>query len=147
MTNRNQLAQSNSIKKNHAMKINRLIFALMVIFISLDIFGCNRSENKSPGRPQNVPLSAIWSGGLDGGVWFDCREDIQNNSNECAIYSDQKGELWIKARYQLQEERRMATPSEFRDPYVDHFPDATVIHLANHKKLVATKVFYVRKMF
>jgi hypothetical protein len=105
------------------------------------LVGCQTAP-KIPRRPATVPPSAFWSGGLDGGAWYDCSEDKHARANTCAIYSDRDGRLWIKARYRLKGDNRSATKEEFLNPVIDHIPDATEIYLHGGKKLVAFQVLY-----
>jgi hypothetical protein len=46
-----------------------------------------------PIRHSNVPESAVWAGGVDGGSWIDCRFDDQGNVARCSIYDESTGEL------------------------------------------------------
>jgi len=112
------------------------ILAALTVFLS----GCSSSV-KPPGRPGAVPTSAIWSGGADGGAWYDCSENRRSNVNECAIFSDE-GKLWIRAQYKLKNQNRAATKEEFRHPWIDHIPDAKEIHLDDGKILIAVQVLY-----
>jgi hypothetical protein len=113
---------------------------LLLLFGALQFMGC-RSRVNAPTRPGAVPLSAIWSGGADGGAWYDCSFLQEEPTNLCAIYSE-KGALWFKARYELKGEHRAVTREEFLQPGVDYIPHATEIYLQGRKTLVAVKILY-----
>lgn len=59
-----------------------------------------------PPRPDHVPEQAIWSGGPDGGWFFDCR---LSGALECTIYDEETGVIakagtvvltdWQKVKY------------------------------------------------
>ncbi|MBS1851734.1 MAG: hypothetical protein JST79_12535 [Acidobacteria bacterium] len=86
-------------------------------------------------------MSAIWSGGADGGAWYDCSFKAEESTNLCAIYSD-NGALWFKAKYELRDLHRPLIKEEFVHPWIDHIPDAREIHLDGGKTLVAVEVLY-----
>ena len=111
---------------------------LLLLLVALQLMGC-RSNVNIPTRPGTVPLSAIWSGGADGGAWYDCSYKAGESTNLCTIYSE-SGTLWFQAKYELRGQHRPVTKEEFLHPWVDHIPDATEIHLDGGKTLVAVEV-------
>lgn len=54
--------------------------------------------SKDPVRPQNVPGSALWAGGPDGGMWVDCRV-AEGLELECHVYADVTGVLVEGGRF------------------------------------------------
>ena len=54
----------------------------------------------SPERPVNVPTSASWSGGADGGAWFDCKE-LEFPRFQCAVYAETTGVVITEGIFQL----------------------------------------------
>jgi hypothetical protein len=64
------------------------------------------SVSAPPPRPDHVPEQAIWSGGPDGGWFFDCR---LSEALECTIYDEESGTIvkagtvvltdWQKVKY------------------------------------------------
>ena len=115
----------------------------LVALLTFSIFvvaGC-RSTVSAPSRPATVPLSAIWSGGKDGGAWYDCSFTVGESTNLCAIYSE-RGVLWFRASYEIKGQHRAATKEEFRDPGIDYIPHATEIYLSGSKTLEAVKILY-----
>src|SRR5215212_10027994 len=117
------------------------VFRVLIIVVLC--VGSVECGARAPKRPHGVPSAAIWSGGGDGGAWFDCNLEHAKQANLCAIYSDNDGSLMIRARYQLEGEHRGATADEFQQMWIDRIPSATVIHLANNKSLRAIEVLYV----
>lgn len=73
----------------------------IVLFIGLTIFVCLlfvvnsfiSVEVSAPERPKNVPESAVWFGGVDGGQFIDVFLD-DSNLFFVNIYSDFNGEIW-----------------------------------------------------
>lgn len=59
-----------------------------------------------PKRPANVPLTAVWTGGAEGGTWIDCR-NIPNQTNLflCTIYNDYDGEVIDSALFRIDGEQ------------------------------------------
>ena len=70
-----------------------------------------------PARPYQVPSSAQWAGGIDGGAWVDCSTG-SGPYNECQVYGE-KGDLMLSSAYALEGLNRAATRSELRYRYVD----------------------------
>jgi hypothetical protein len=126
----------------YAMRIFSVCAILFTLLLGC-LSGCKRPATLRE-RPSSVPQTAIWSGGGDGGAWFDCKQNSSAHTTDCAIYSDRDGTLLIRARYQLAGTKRGATVEEFRDPYIDRIPNATTIYLARNKELLATEVLYVQ---
>ena len=116
--------------------------ALLLVILEFFLIGCRPGAVTAPTRPAAVSKSAIWVGGTDGGAWYDCSFIAEEPYNLCAIYSDD-GVLWIKAKFKLRSLDRPAKKEEFRNPWVDHIPDATEIHLDGGKTLVAVQVLYL----
>jgi len=53
-----------------------------------------------PEHPDDVPRTAIWAGGVDGGAFIDCiPSDSDTGCYDCAIYFDQTGDLWESGTY------------------------------------------------
>lgn len=77
------------------------------------LVGC---QHTPPTRPSNVPATAVWSGGPDGGDWFEC-ESTQSSHNRCTVYADVSGAVVESGRYQLKGERRAASKEELKYAY------------------------------
>jgi len=56
------------------------------------------SSSGDPDRPANVPNSARWAGGSDGGVWVQCKA-IDRGTLACQVYADVTGVLVEKGQY------------------------------------------------
>lgn len=63
--------------------------------------GCD-SPMPTPKKPSNVPVDAVWSGGPDGGHWFDCKKKGDDKFNyNCVIYNDHNGEVIAQGAFVL----------------------------------------------
>jgi hypothetical protein len=105
------------------------VYAAMMLLLTL--FGCSRSI-PAPERPKNVPATAMWSGGPDGGDWFDCDYDPKRDWNNCTVYSDVTGVVGESGRFRLKDEKRAARKEELRYSYYS----LGEIHLSNNQMLV-----------
>jgi len=56
---------------------------------------------KSPERPKNVPDSAQWVGGVDGGNWYRIKKVLSANTFEINVYNESSGELEIDTTFIL----------------------------------------------
>jgi hypothetical protein len=95
----------------YAQKVPRAILAAVV---SILMISCYRAY--SPSRPDGVPSSAVWAGGLDGGGWVTCTESSRGY-NLCTIY-DEEGRTRGPAPYRLKDLNRAAEANELKYTYV-----------------------------
>jgi hypothetical protein len=69
---------------------------LLFVLIILITYGCTSIDVKdyTPKKQSNIPDSAFWKGGIDGGNWF-LINNINNHRNlvNISIYNDQDGSL------------------------------------------------------
>jgi len=79
------------------MTSRKIVYFLLVLTIGV-VIGIAVSEwmrssyaLTPAARPLSVPASATWSGGEDGGNWFDCARQA-DASYRCAVYADVTGE-------------------------------------------------------
>ncbi len=54
-----------------------------------------------PHRPKKVPFDAVWTGGVDGGDWIQCK-NIIDHLYECHIFSDWDGTKISSGQYCLE---------------------------------------------
>ena len=113
--------------------------ALLLVILELLSTSCRPGAVKEPTRPAAVPKSAMWSGGPDGGAWFDCTFKADQSYNLCSVYHE-GGTLWIRAKYRLKVYNRPATKDEFLDPGMGASDE---IDLNGGKTLVTVEVLYV----
>ena len=92
--------------------MTRTYFIIILIYLPI---GCTITSD--PDRPQNVPASAVWSGGPDGGNWFDCDSEKNSAYNNCTVYADVTGAVIETGKYQLKVEKRAATKNELQYAY------------------------------
>lgn len=79
--------------------ITIVIAVLVVLFIKLVSFNapCPPTD-----KPQNVPSSAVWKGGCDGGNWIEL-VSVKENIVRFRIYRDWNGKLILDADFKYQE--------------------------------------------
>jgi hypothetical protein len=118
------------------------LILMFVIALALLLIDC---APRPPARPSSVPASATWAGGADGGMWYDCSEDVATRSNKCSILFDPGGNLLITARYQLQGSQRAAKKDELRGMTLGGQPWGSVIYLDGNKELHAIEILYYNK--
>jgi hypothetical protein len=69
---------------------------LCVVLFATFTADCGRDV---PRRPQNVPVSAVWVGGKDGGVFISCSFSHSSEPNACTIYSDTTGQIEMDGQF------------------------------------------------
>lgn len=67
---------------------------------TLDVLSGSRFPIHAPARPSGVPAIAYWSGGPDGGNWFNCTRP-SFEIWECSVYTDTTGTLVAQGKYKL----------------------------------------------
>jgi hypothetical protein len=76
-------------------------------------------------KPDNVPLSAIWIGGCDGGHWIEL-VSMQNDTCRFRIYRDWNGDLELDADFIYENCNVQLTKANWNE-YITHF-DGTKIY-------------------
>lgn len=78
-----------------------LLLVVGVIFLSVILLNnLMKLPCDPPKRSENVPKTAIWSGGCDGGHWFEQVGRISvNNRYRIRIYNDYDGNLELDAEF------------------------------------------------
>lgn len=81
-------------------RILYLFIGLIILIVSIMLFAiwlfnkpCNEFE-----KPANVPVSAIWKGGCDGGNWVEL-VDIRVDTIRFRIYNQSIGDLMLDADF------------------------------------------------
>jgi hypothetical protein len=72
------------------------------------------AESGAPARPKGVPASAVWAGGVDGGAFFACTPSRMDEPNECTVYNDHTGKIWMSGKFVLCGQTRGATADELK---------------------------------
>jgi hypothetical protein len=93
--------------------------------------GCNRIH--APARPEGVPRSAVWAGGVDGGAFVDCAPSHNGEPNPCTVYDDGTGGVYRSGTFVEEETGRGLTADKLQ--YAGS-PDGTRIFLKEHLMLV-----------
>ncbi len=77
-------------------------FAIAVLGIcSIALLGCKFEKATTAVRPDNVPVEAIWGGGVDGGTWLHCLPPETPFRYYCEVYDDFSGVLIWEDFFQL----------------------------------------------
>lgn len=63
----------------------------VILFLIIFIFSCNTVERN---RPTNLPKTAFWIGGIDGGCWI-IFDSVSNEKIEATIFYE-NGDIWEK---------------------------------------------------
>lgn len=73
---------------------------IITIAIAIILFFTCRFKRpcKQREKPENIPVSAIWKGGNDGGVWIELVE-IKVDTIRARIYNDWNGDLLLDADF------------------------------------------------
>lgn len=79
-----------------------IIFFLFVIVLT----GCNLNTRQ---KPNSVPSEAKWIGGVDGGVWVQTKEKIQDGQYLIIVYSD-AGKLWVQDTFKIEKRCQTELP-------------------------------------
>lgn len=77
-------------------------------------------------KPENVPVSAIWKGGCDGGIWVEL-VDIKADTIRFRIYQDWNGELLLDADFVSENCDDLLLTKTTWNEYIDYF-DGTKIY-------------------
>ena len=80
--------------------------------------GCT-SKATAPTKPSGVPPIAVWTGGVDGGSFFECDTDTAHNVNRCLVYNDHTGDVAGGGFFRLADANRAATRDELRFQFFD----------------------------
>ena len=93
--------------------------------------GISCKHDQTHVRPQQVPASANWVGGVNGGVWIECSIDDRNKVNYCKIYNENTGSIEAEGAFVLKGTQKAASRDEL---YFNSF-DGYVIRMENGKVL------------
>ncbi len=83
------------------MKKKLLIIVLIVVFCLAFFWWFFSPSCVPPKKPENVPSSAVWKGGCDGGNWIELVY-IKKGKIRFRIYRDWNGDLVLDANFKYQ---------------------------------------------
>lgn len=118
------------LKKGLTMR-TKLLYLLVgiIIFIVLFIIWLFKRPCEQWKRPTNVPVSAVWKGGCDGGNWMEL-VDIKDDTIRLRIYRDWNGELILDADFVSENCKNLHPTVANWNKYIDYF-DGTKIYSKN----------------
>lgn len=74
--------------------MKQIITCIAILFL----IACQPVPSAGPElRPEPVPVSALWVGGADGGVYVDISLDDKNYSG--TVYTDSTGDVWYSGSF------------------------------------------------
>lgn len=95
------------------MFVKAVVAFLLVVFgVALGAVASNAlrvRDSGAPDLPANVPDSARWAGGPDGGMWVQCKV-IDGGTLSCRVYADVTGVL-------VEEGQFVFSPDTFRPTF------------------------------
>lgn len=110
--------------KKMQKKGNKYLLPLLGVIVTLlFIVGIRLSNHyrQPPLKPDSVPCSAVWYGGVDGGFWFDLVE-IRGDTVRFKFYDDWNGDCYCDASFipERKDSRRLSTENwEVHDFFFD----------------------------
>ncbi len=78
-----------------------ILLSVIILEMFFSLISCKTHGDHDPKRPQNVPLSAVWAGGVDGGNWYDCHPEKSTATYFCIIYDEISGSVISKGEFLL----------------------------------------------
>ena len=111
-----------------------MIGFLVIVILLIIVIQYYKPRAEQPERPESVPASAVWDGGVDGGNWIDCQLiDSLSSVFDCTVYEDFNGEILFKGNMKFEGEKISLT--ELRK--ILGVYGGSEIYLKNGKKLIA----------
>jgi len=83
------------IRKIFIAIVSLIFLAFLFFYIAM-----SNAETVVPQKHNNIPSSAVWSGGPDGGAWYDCKK-IEKFEYSCTIYNEYTGDVEDKGEFRL----------------------------------------------
>lgn len=96
-----------------------------------------------PGRPQNVPASAVYVPGVKGGYWQTCRIEQSSGECRCSIYLADGRNLYDEVFRPYEG----AAPSEEEDLVITPEGNGRAVKLANGTLLLPTSEYENEKRY
>lgn len=78
--------------------ISLIVVSSVAVFV---FWETTSQDSQTRARPETVPQSAIWKGGLDGGSFFRCEENRENSTVSCRVFNEFSGQVELSATYDL----------------------------------------------
>lgn len=105
----------------------KLLFTSILIFLLLACEPISTYEPES--RPNGIPISALWVGGPDGGVYVTMQ--VVDGDYSGTIYFDSTGEVWYEGRFRYSGN----TPFDASEASNYTAWDGDTLYLANGQQL------------
>ena len=107
--------------------------AFLLLLIPFTLLAFTPVSDSTPERPQNVPESAIWVGGTDGGVFVKIEKN--DTAYHGAVYAMETGAIWYEGMLIYSGGREF----NIENPDVYDGWDGQNLYLTNGEKLSAPK--------
>ncbi len=105
---------------------------LIATVLSFCLLACEPVTSYEPeSRPDKVPVSAIWIGGPDGGVYALVRSEKRKYSG--IVYYENSGDIWYEGDFTYTGEQ----PFDVTEQSLYSAWDGDVLYLVNGEQLVA----------
>jgi len=113
------------------------VVRVLLVVLALAGVNCRPAAPVAPPRPSQVPATAMWVGGVDGGVFlvFGKKASDPKQVYDVAIYHDGDGEAWFEGKLQLNAGE--IAPGSYGDPKFFSAWDGERLHLADGRYLTA----------
>jgi hypothetical protein len=88
------------ISYSHVRRVSRrTVGPVLLVLLLLCCNSCKREIVHR--RPNGVPETAVWAGGVDGGAFIECAFPISSKTNSCTVYNDATGDIWMSGAFAL----------------------------------------------
>jgi hypothetical protein len=94
--------------------VTRLQQCALLTLASFCCIGCGDGRLEPAKRPANVPETAVWAGGADGGAYVLCTVDAVLDANRCTVWDVQHLRKNTETRPQRQVLERWIYPTLHR---------------------------------
>lgn len=78
----------------------RALLVLVLLSMAFLWSACRRRAIPPP-RPEGVPNTAVWAGGVDGGSFIRCSFESGDSLNRCSVYNDYTGRLEAQGPFKI----------------------------------------------
>lgn len=102
------------------IKLLKMIGVIIIIGMILSIIYLFYQNSNHNDRPENIPCTAIWKGGHDGGCWIEL-VNIRTDTIRFRIFNEWSGELILDADFVPNSNNNLHLTKSNWSSYVDFF--------------------------